>query len=46
MLAITELPYQVSPDNVALKIAELAVSGRVRESPTSWTTPRPARASG
>jgi len=29
-LAITELPYQVNPDNLALKIAELADSGRVQ----------------
>ncbi|MCW2782743.1 MAG: gyrase subunit [Marmoricola sp.] len=30
MLVITELPYQVNPDNLALKIAELADSGRVQ----------------
>ncbi len=30
VLAITELPYQVNPDNLALKIAELADSGRVQ----------------
>jgi DNA gyrase subunit A len=29
-LVITELPYQVNPDNVALKIAELADAGRVQ----------------
>jgi DNA gyrase subunit A len=29
-LVITELPYQVNPDNLALKIAELADSGRVQ----------------
>ncbi|MGI8702062.1 MAG: intein-containing DNA gyrase subunit A [Nocardioidaceae bacterium] len=29
-LAITQLPYQVNPDNLALKIAELADSGRVQ----------------
>src|SRR5512138_3791019 len=29
-LAITELPYMVNPDNLALKIAELADSGRVQ----------------
>ncbi|HZJ04284.1 MAG TPA: DNA gyrase subunit A [Nocardioidaceae bacterium] len=29
MLSITELPYQVNPDNLALKIAELADSGRI-----------------
>ena len=29
-LAISELPYQVNPDNLALKIAELADSGRVQ----------------
>ena len=30
MLSITELPYQVNPDNLALKIAELADSGKVQ----------------
>ncbi len=30
MLVITELPYMVNPDNLALKIAELADSGRVQ----------------
>ncbi|HSE10021.1 MAG TPA: DNA gyrase subunit A [Nocardioidaceae bacterium] len=30
ILSITELPYQVNPDNLALKIAELADSGRVQ----------------
>ncbi|HZJ05955.1 MAG TPA: DNA gyrase subunit A [Nocardioidaceae bacterium] len=30
MLSITELPYQVNPDNLAEKIAELAISGRVQ----------------
>ncbi|MDQ3616168.1 MAG: DNA gyrase subunit A [Actinomycetota bacterium] len=30
VLSITELPYQVNPDNLALKIAELADSGRVQ----------------
>ena len=30
LLVITELPYQVNPDNLALKIAELADSGRVQ----------------
>ena len=29
-LVITELPYQVNPDNLALKIAELADTGRVQ----------------
>ena len=29
-LVITELPYQVNPDNLALKIADLADSGRVQ----------------
>ncbi len=29
-LVINELPYQVNPDNLALKIAELADSGRVQ----------------
>ncbi|MDN5893972.1 MAG: DNA gyrase subunit A [Nocardioides sp.] len=29
-LCITELPYMVNPDNLALKIAELADSGRVQ----------------
>ncbi len=29
-LAITELPYMVNPDNLALKIAELADSGKVQ----------------
>jgi DNA gyrase subunit A len=38
-LSITELPYMVNPDNLALKIAELADSGKVRGSPTSVTTP-------
>src|SRR3954462_7440817 len=30
LLVITQLPYQVNPDNLALKIAELADSGRVQ----------------
>ncbi len=30
VLVITELPYQVNPDNLAMKIAELADSGRVQ----------------
>ncbi len=30
MLSITELPYMVNPDNLALKIAELADSGKVQ----------------
>ncbi len=30
MLVITELPYMVNPDNLALKIAELADSGKVQ----------------
>jgi DNA gyrase subunit A len=30
VLIVTELPYQVNPDNLALKIAELADSGRVQ----------------
>jgi DNA gyrase subunit A len=30
LLVITELPYQVNPDNLALKIAELADTGRVQ----------------
>ncbi|MGI9084719.1 MAG: DNA gyrase subunit A, partial [Aeromicrobium sp.] len=29
-LVVTELPYQVNPDNLAVKIAELADSGRVQ----------------
>ena len=29
-LVVTDLPYQVNPDNLALKIAELADSGRVQ----------------
>src|SRR5215211_3929631 len=29
-LVVTELPYQVNPDNLALEIAELADSGRVQ----------------
>jgi DNA gyrase subunit A len=29
-LVITELPYQVNPDNLAVKIAELADSGRIQ----------------
>ena len=39
MISITELPYQVNPDNLALKIAELADAGKIRASPTSATTP-------
>ncbi len=30
LLVITELPYQVNPDNLALKIAELADTGKVQ----------------
>ncbi len=30
MLSITELPYQVNPDNLALKIAELADNGKIQ----------------
>ncbi|HET7532382.1 MAG TPA: DNA gyrase subunit A, partial [Nocardioidaceae bacterium] len=30
ILSITELPYQVNPDNLALKIAELADSGKIQ----------------
>src|SRR3978361_802904 len=30
VLVITQLPYQVNPDNLALKIAELADSGRIQ----------------
>ena len=30
MLSITELPYQVNPDNLAEKIADLAISGKVQ----------------
>ena len=29
-LVITELPYQVNPDNLAMKIAELADSGKIQ----------------
>ena len=29
-LVVTELPYQVNPDNLAMKIAELANSGKVQ----------------
>ncbi len=29
-LVVTELPYQVNPDNLSLKIAELVNSGRVQ----------------
>jgi len=29
-ISITELPYQVNPDNLALKIAELADSGKIQ----------------
>jgi DNA gyrase subunit A len=29
IISITELPYQVNPDNLALKIAELADSGKI-----------------
>src|SRR3954462_8207732 len=46
LLVITQLPYQVNPDNLALKIAELADSGRVqgiadvRDDPSSRTGQR------
>jgi DNA gyrase subunit A len=30
IISITQLPYQVNPDNLALKIAELADSGRIQ----------------
>ena len=30
ILSITELPYQVNPDNLAEKIADLAISGKVQ----------------
>ncbi|HLN76500.1 MAG TPA: DNA gyrase subunit A, partial [Nocardioidaceae bacterium] len=30
ILSITELPYQVNPDNLAEKIADLAISGRIQ----------------
>ncbi|MGZ4474615.1 MAG: DNA gyrase subunit A [Nocardioides sp.] len=30
LLVITELPYQVNPDNLALKIAELADAGKIQ----------------
>ncbi|MGZ4427002.1 MAG: DNA gyrase subunit A [Nocardioidaceae bacterium] len=30
IISITELPYQVNPDNLALKIAELADSGKIQ----------------
>ena len=41
-LVVTELPYQVNPDNLALKIAELVKEGKLdRASPTSATR-RPA----
>jgi DNA gyrase subunit A len=30
ILSITELPYQVNPDNLAEKIAELAITGKVQ----------------
>jgi DNA gyrase subunit A len=30
LLVITELPYQVNPDNLALKIAELADNGKIQ----------------
>ncbi len=30
LLVITELPYQVNPDNLAEKIADLAITGRVQ----------------
>jgi DNA gyrase subunit A len=45
-LVVTELPYQVNPDNLALKIAELADSGRVQGSPTCATTPPTALGAG
>ena len=46
-LVVTELPYQVNPDNLAQKIAEPG-QGRARSpaSPTSATRPRRASASG
>ena len=45
-LVVTELPYQVNPDNLALKIAELADSARSPGSPTCATTPPRAPACG
>ena len=36
-LVVTELPFQVNPDNLATKIAELAREGRSPASPTSST---------
>ena len=38
-LVVTELPYQVSPDALAQKIAEQVKDGRLRASPTSATGP-------
>jgi DNA gyrase subunit A len=29
-LVVTELPYQVNPDNLALKIAELVKDGKIK----------------
>jgi DNA gyrase subunit A len=46
VLIVTELPYQVNPDNLALKIAELADSAGSRASPTSVTTPPTAPVAG
>ncbi len=41
-LVVTELPYQVNPDNLKVKIAELVDSGRISGIATCATTP-PAR---
>ena len=45
-LVVTELPYQVNPDNLALKIAELVKEGKItgiadiRDEPSGRTGPR------
>ena len=44
-LVVTELPYQVNPDNLAIKIADLVKDGKIAASPTSATRRRAARVS-
>ncbi len=44
-LVVTELLYQVNPDNLAVKIADLVKEGKSPASPTSATRPRAAPAS-
>jgi DNA gyrase/topoisomerase IV subunit A len=45
-LVVTELPYMVNPDNLALKIAELADDGKLAGIADVATTPPRAPASG